>query len=359
MIHARLGTGTTGAVYRATRRADGHQVALKALHEDVIGSGLQPLRERLLSVAAVDHPALPEDVDAFLWRGDPVVCRQYIRGIDLGSLVAGSAAPVQAAATVCAKAADALATVLEQTGQAHGDVKPSNLFLDLEGQVRVVDFGLSSTRPDFAEHTLTMFYGSVGFQAPEKADRNPHERSDVYSLAMVFAWLLTGDMPPRTTVNPTRHQARREDLQQALTRAEIPASLTELIVDCTTYKPEERPDMRAVHRRLQELGPTLPGAGILPWATPLIRALLAVGDEVPITDSGQPLSAGKVDHAKATPMPGTHLVPPVSVTIQRNPAPAPRRSSATGTLAAGALFLIASLAIAGGMLAIALSRAGG
>jgi len=359
LIHARLGAGTTGAVFRVTRRTDGHQVAMKALHDDLLGEvDFATVRDEMARLASVDHPVLPQDMAAIRWRGDLVLCRQYIRGIDLGSLCAGSIVPPTAAIEIAAAVSSALEKVFAEQGMIHGDVKPSNVFLNTEAEVKLVDFGLSSSQHESVERTLTMFYGSVGFMSPEKADRQIHERSDVYSVALLLTWMVTGVMPRRTSVNPHRHVNRRQAMLKQLHRHEVPEPLTELIHRSTAYTPEERPSMAEMREALEQLLVDLEGPTLEDWAGPLIKGLLVDHDEVPITDAGLPLTS-QTESATSNVLEPPEFLGAHPVTVRLTPAPAERRRDRSGTLMAGMLFLSASLIIAGGLLAIALTLANG
>jgi serine/threonine protein kinase len=248
---------------------DGQQVALKALHADVMPAvDMDAIRHSIEAIAAVDHVALAGDVALFSWRGDQILSRQYIRGEDLGTAGAGSSVPTRAALEIAHEVAGALSAVASQAGLFHGDIKPSNLFIDVQGQVELVDFSLAHTQSDALDRTLTMFFGSVGFMAPERADRSPHERSDVYSIGLLLTWMLTGTMPQRTSINPRRHEARRDAQKVALIDKGQSEALVGLIHNCTAYKPDERPDIHPLHCAIGALIHAAPGADLEAWARP-------------------------------------------------------------------------------------------
>src|SRR5207245_1921834 len=73
----------------------------------------------------------------------------------------------------------------------HGDVKPANLILTTGGQIKLVDFGISS-----APNALRRRVGTPGFRAPELAsDGAPSRASDIYALAATAFAMLTGSAP--------------------------------------------------------------------------------------------------------------------------------------------------------------------
>ena len=356
LIHARLGTGTTGAVFRATRKTDGHQLSLKALSPDTLASmDFGAVQRQIVLLQKAHHPALPKNLDALVLREDPVLVREYIRGIELASLVAGTPVPERSALQVTAAVSSALCAVLDQTGLTHGDVKPSNVFIDLESQVKLVDFGLSTSERDNVERTLTMFYGSVGFMSPECADRNPHQQSDVYSVGLLLAWMLTGVMPRRTSINPRRHKARRKALVTLLQKHEVSEPIRDLIHQCTEYKPADRPTMHEVHAVVSAHSDSARGAPLLTWAGPLINGLVIGVNEVVITDHGQSLS----QMAEFESFSESEVPTPTPVVPERLVAPPAPRPDPTQTLLATALFVGAAVVIVGGMLWLAIRASTG
>ena len=90
------------------------------------------------------------------------------------------------------QAAEALTHLHSQVPPViHGDVKPANLILTTGGQIKLVDFGISS-----APNALRRRVGTPGYRAPELAsDGAPSRASDVYALAATAFALLTGSAP--------------------------------------------------------------------------------------------------------------------------------------------------------------------
>ena len=212
-----LGEGTTGSVYLAEHELLRRRVALKVLAE--AWSADPRSRERFereaRAIARLHHTNIAPLFEYGQWEGRAFFAMQYIEGRSLAELLelARSGAtevepndqlvslsreaqrrggfPPELVARWGQQAAAALAHAHRQ-GVIHRDVKPSNLVLDQEGRLWVVDFGLAVV-PDDAGLTMPGIpVGTPRYMSPEVARGEPAtERSDVYSLGAVLYELLT------------------------------------------------------------------------------------------------------------------------------------------------------------------------
>jgi WD40 repeat protein/class 3 adenylate cyclase len=190
-----IGIGGEGRVVKALDHRHGRLVALKI--RPVRG---HQAREELLSEARIllavpPHPALPLVREDFFDGDDYVVAMDWVEGIDLATLLRDRGRPGLGPSSVLAylsQAAEALTHLHSQVPPViHGDVKPANLILTVGGQVKLVDFGISSP-----PNTPRRRVGTPGYRAPElTSDGGPSRASDVYALAATAFALLTG-FPP-------------------------------------------------------------------------------------------------------------------------------------------------------------------
>lgn len=355
LVHARLGSGTTGAVFRATEPDSGRQVLLKALHPDMVASlDVDHLRAVVEALAGLGHHGIPSGMRLVRWRGDLVLVRDLIRGVDLGTIVAGSAPPQKIALQVCAEVAAALDAVKAATGFDHGDLKPSNVFVDLQGDVRVVDFGLARALPGVQDRTLTMFHGSVGFMSPERADNQMSDAADVYSLGLMLAWMLTGEMPLRTSANPARHSRQRDQLVERLKARDVDGEVLDLVRRCASYDPAMRPALRDLARTLVAKAEQTPGPRVSTWAGPLVQALVVQPNEQDYSDVGQSLSAAPVT-PPSQPSAVSNGEPVRRIRTGAHELPARGASAGPPRMLAmmGAVFVLLAVAMMAGAIAIA------
>ena len=190
-----LGVGGEGRVVKALDRRHGRPVTLKIrpVRDDQAREEL--LGEARILLAVPPHPALPLVREDFFDGDDYVVAMDWVDGTDLATLLGDRGRPGLAPSSVLAylsQTAEALTHLHSQAPPViHGDVKPANLILTTGGQIKLVDFGISS-----APNALRRRIGTPGYRAPELAsDGAPSRASDVYALAATAFTLLTGHAP--------------------------------------------------------------------------------------------------------------------------------------------------------------------
>jgi serine/threonine-protein kinase len=199
-----LGRGGFGVVFRARRRSDGLEVALKILRDEERASAASVARlEREAAVLqSLAHPSIVKVFElGRLVDQRPYLVMELLRGRDLGAHVAehGRLTPTELVPVlrdICS-ALDAA----HRGGVLHRDLKPTNVFLDERGADRravLLDFGLAKLfgGVDAGLTASRELVGSEAAMAPEQLRGQPVDlRTDVYGLAAVTFFALTGRMP--------------------------------------------------------------------------------------------------------------------------------------------------------------------
>ena len=204
-----LSEGGMGAIYVGKKMGAGGfemEVVLKQLlpeftqQEEFIDLFL---REAKLS-ATLDHANIVHTIDLVTAGGEYFIVMEYLPGGDLRTLLKkakrrGKRFSPAAAIYICREIASALSYAHSKRdfdGQPlkliHRDVSPSNVLLSYQGEVKLTDFGIAKA----ATHT-SLFYkvkGKIGYMSPEQAkSESLDHRSDLYSLAVCFYEILTGE----------------------------------------------------------------------------------------------------------------------------------------------------------------------
>ena len=193
-----IGHGGMGDIYRAKDKVLDRPVAIKVLaerysHDESLRARFR--REALTAARLSTAPNTIKIYDVGEHQGRPFIVMEYLPGGSLeDELQRGHIAPGQAL-TWLEQAARAL-DAAQENGVVHRDVKPANLLLDTDGDVRVTDFGIASVA-GLESMTLTgTVLGTAGYISPEQAEGRPATAaSDRYSLAVVAFELLTGSRP--------------------------------------------------------------------------------------------------------------------------------------------------------------------
>ncbi len=194
-----VGTGGMSSVFRAHDRQLERRVAIKILHEHYAEDPeyLERFRREARAVARLSHPNIVTVIDRGDDDGRQYIVFEHVDGENLKELVLRSGRlPVRRALELALAVADGLAFAHDH-GLVHRDVKPQNVLLSREGDVKVTDFGIA--RSLHVEHGVTQtgtVLGTGDYLSPEQASGQPvSPATDVYSLGVVLWELLAGDVP--------------------------------------------------------------------------------------------------------------------------------------------------------------------
>ena len=133
----------------------------------------------------------------------------------------------------------------------HKDIKPDNILIDINANVKLCDFGLAS----YIRKGMHKTEGTIRFMAPEILKGNTYDSSiDVYAFGMVIWELLTGDYPHQEY---TDKELLKKLIQDSTLRPHIPKScplfFSDLMRSCWHEDPKQRPSMKVVSNLLEEL----------------------------------------------------------------------------------------------------------
>jgi serine/threonine-protein kinase len=193
------GSGGMSSVFRARDLQLDRSVAIKILHERYVDDPeyVERFRREARAVARLSHPNIVTVIDRGEDEGRQYIVFEHVDGENLKELVVRSGRlPVRRAVELALSVADGLSFAHEH-GLVHRDVKPQNVLLSREGDVKVTDFGIARSLD--VEHGVTQtgtVLGTGEYLAPEQASGKPvSPATDVYSLGVVLWELLVGDVP--------------------------------------------------------------------------------------------------------------------------------------------------------------------
>ncbi len=343
----RLGRGGMGVVDLAVG-PDGHEVALKrlSLHgtPEEIARARARIRREAEVLRSLDHPGIVRLLDLVDDGDDVVLVMPYLPGGSLHERVrAEGPLPPETVLVLADRLLDALAAAHRQ-GVVHRDIKPENVLFTVDGDPRLVDFGVAHTQ----DHTLgltatAMVVGTPGFMAPEQARGEPASApADVFSLAATLLYALTGQGPfgpvnadPRVLM----HRAASGKVERP--PRELPPELRTLLVTALDPKADRRPSAARL-RGSAGTGATSPLTGLADvvlrnralvlGAAAVIGVLLVVGAILLVT-------GGDDDRVRAGPVPTTATTTTIEATTTTTVPPCrplPYRPCEDGRLAATA-----------------------
>ncbi|MEE2939542.1 MAG: serine/threonine-protein kinase [Planctomycetota bacterium] len=277
-IEGLIGKGGMGAVFRARQKSLDRVVALKVLIEPEADAGFaERFQREAQTLASLSHPGIVA-VHDFGRAGDHwYLSMELVEGTDLRRVIDGRAITPREALEIVSQVCEALQFAHDK-GVVHRDIKPGNVLLDVQGQVKITDFGLAKmlgVRPAPALTRATQVMGTPNYMAPEQWE-TPLEvdhRADIYSLGVVLYELLTGELPMGNFALPSQRvqvDVRLDDVVLRALQKELPRRYQSAA--------DVRTDVQHVvaHPEQQRVGSRRDGALVLGWVAAAGFALLAL-----------------------------------------------------------------------------------
>ena len=266
-LRRQLGQGAMGTVWEAYDEFLHRTVSVKEvlLPPGVPDEQAAELRERTLrearAIAALSHPNVITLHDVAREGGEPFVVTEYLLAHSLATLIhVLGPLPEQKAAAIADAVAAGLAAA-HQAGITHRDVKPGNVLIGVDGQVKLTDFGIAR---NVSEATLTstgIMLGSPAYISPEvAAGREVTPAADLWGLGATLFAVIEGRPPYDAdgAVLETVNQVVHGDVP----RPSAEGPLGEIVAALMVKEPEERISLREMRNRLHPLLP--------PPSTPLL-----------------------------------------------------------------------------------------
>ena len=204
-----LGVGGMGVVYRGMDKSVGREVAIKTLTE-----ATEELRQRFLLEArsgVLNHPNIVTVYDFGEQDGNPYIVMEFVPGDSLENLLrSGRKFSLIEKLEIIRQACLGLGYA-HQKGVIHRDVKPANIMVQPDGNIKIVDFGVARLE-SHAGHTQTgMVIGTFHYISPERLlGKTADGRSDIWSVGIILYLILTGRLPFPGDDPATLHRVIRE-----------------------------------------------------------------------------------------------------------------------------------------------------
>ncbi len=265
-IQERLGSGTFGTVFKAYDTTLQRLVAVKVLTaSDQINSMGQLLNEARLA-AALQHPNVCTIHTVDNSEGLPLIVMEWVEGTPLNQILEKGPLPPKQVLELATQIASGL-NAAHQKGIVHGDVKPANLIVTANGQVKIMDFGLArrserqaKARPASSdmeatldpEHQANGLSGTPAYMSPEQVYGHPiTAQSDIFSFGLVLFEMLTGHRAiPGQKILEVLHAIEKVNPEKLA--GQVPAPYGDILEQILKPKPEDRRlTMEMIFQRLK------------------------------------------------------------------------------------------------------------
>lgn len=204
----------------------------------------------------LDHPNICRVYDVGRWRGSYYFAMEWVDGVSLAALLREGPLAEATVATILDGLLSALAYAhglsnprTGELGVIHRDVSPSNVFVGIDGRVKLLDFGLARARTQFAKTDPAFIKAKLGYLAPEQITGVIDHRVDLFALGVCAFEALTGKNPfSRSSASGALHAFDSYSAAPSV-RAERPAvsdQLAAVVEKLLAPKPADRyPDAAA------------------------------------------------------------------------------------------------------------------
>lgn len=243
-ITERIGIGGMAEVYRAQDNVLGRVVAVKVMLPQYAEDADFTRRFRQEASAAANLQS-PYIVNVYDWgqdEGTYYIVMEYVRGSDLKTAISERGAiSERKVAQIGSQVCQAL-SVAHHLDIIHRDIKPQNIMIQPDGNIKVMDFGIARAKNAVKEQTSSVL-GTAHYISPEQAQgKDLTAASDIYSLGIVMYEAVTGHLPfdGPDAVSVAMKQVKEQPLPPHHWVPDIDPNLEHIILKAMEKDPRKR-----------------------------------------------------------------------------------------------------------------------
>lgn len=296
-IKSLLGVGGMGEVYLAEDTKLWRKVALKLLNAESTGDPqrVQRFKQEARAASALNHPNIVTIFEIDEIEGDCFIATEFIEGETLRQRMNRASLMLGETLAIVQQIASALREA-HGAGIVHRDIKPENIMVRPDGLVKVLDFGLAKLnkrksgerKVSASDEVVTspgIVMGTVAYMSPEQlCGLDVDERSDVFSLGVMFYEMVTGRRPFAGQTDSELMAEILRDTPPPISQflPSVPPMLESVIIRALQKDPNDRyqsisqffDDFSALKKQL-ETSPTIPNQALPEIKTTLLGKLKA------------------------------------------------------------------------------------
>ncbi|MDH4272248.1 MAG: protein kinase, partial [Candidatus Aminicenantes bacterium] len=193
-----LGKGGMGKVYKVFDIKIKEKIALKLIKPEVATDRetIERFSNELRLARKIAHRNVCRMFDLGEAKGEYFITMEYVPGEDLKSFIRRSKRLDTGTALGIARQVGEGLAEAHRLGIVHRDLKPSNIMIDKEGNARIMDFGIARATGTSGLTGMGVVIGTPEYMSPELVEgEEADQRSDIYSLGVVFYEMVTGRLP--------------------------------------------------------------------------------------------------------------------------------------------------------------------
>ena len=240
-----LGKGGMGKVYKALDTEIKEKVALKLIKPEIAADKrmIERFQNELKFARKISHRNVCRMYDLNKEEGSYYITMEYVPGDDLKGMIKmirqlSEGQAISIAKQVCEGLSEA-----HRIGVVHRDLKPQNIMIDKDGNVRIMDFGIARSLKAKGITGAGVMIGTPEYMSPEQVEgKDVDQRSDIYSLGVILYEMVTGRVPfegdTPFTIGVKHKSETPKDPQELNTQ--LPSDLSRVILRCLEKNKEKR-----------------------------------------------------------------------------------------------------------------------
>lgn len=240
-----LGSGGMGRVYRVEDTKLKQEVALKLIKPEIAKDKktIERFRNELKIARNIRHKNVCGMYDLGETGGAHFITMEYVRGEDLKSLIRRiGQLPIGKSVSIAKQICEGLSEA-HKLGVVHRDLKPNNIMIDGDGNVRIMDFGIARSVEGKGITGSGIMIGTPDYMSPEQAEgKVVDQKSDIYSLGIILYEMAAGKLPfegdtPLSVAMKHKGEIPKSPIEY---NAQIPDELNLLILKCLEKDKSQR-----------------------------------------------------------------------------------------------------------------------
>ncbi len=240
-----IGVGGMAVVYKAYDNIDDRIVAVKILKEEFLAN--EEFRRRFKNeskaIAVLSHPNIVKVFDVSFGDRLQYIVMEYVEGITLKEYI-------EQQRVINGKEVVHFTTQIlralqhaHDKGIVHRDIKPQNILLLQNGNIKVTDFGIARFSRSETRTMTESAIGSVHYVSPEQArGETTDEKTDIYSVGVLMYEMLTGELPFQSdnAISVALMQVNEDAVPPSSINEDIPTGLEQITMRAMQKNPKER-----------------------------------------------------------------------------------------------------------------------
>ncbi len=240
-----IGVGGMSVVYKAYDNADDRIVAVKILKDEFLENDefRRRFKNESKAIAVLSHPNIVKVYDVSFGDKLQYIVMEYVDGITLKEYIKKQGAITWNDALFFVTQILRALQHAHDKGIVHRDIKPQNIILLPNGNIKVTDFGIARFSRSETKTMTESAIGSVHYISPEQARGDfTDERADIYSVGVVLYEMLAGRVPfeAENAVSVALMQLQADAKKLTEINIDIPLGLEQICVHAMQKNPEDR-----------------------------------------------------------------------------------------------------------------------